>query len=84
MRRIKDKREEVSLAEGMEMATKEKKFYRVRDVMAEFCVARSTIWRWCKNGIFPQPRRFGQDGKLIGWCVEDIEVFKASIKNVSV
>ncbi|TWI68508.1 AlpA family transcriptional regulator [Desulfobotulus alkaliphilus] len=61
----------------------EKKFYRVRDVMAEFCVARSTIWRWCKNGIFPKPRRFGQDGKLIGWCAEDIEGFKESIKNVS-
>ncbi|WP_368407576.1 helix-turn-helix transcriptional regulator [Desulfobotulus pelophilus] len=52
-------------------------------MMAGLSVAISTIWRWCKIGIFPKPRRFGQDGKLIGWCAEDIEGFKASIKNVS-
>ncbi len=34
-------------------------------------VSRSTIWRWCKAGLFPKPKKIGPH--RTGWLRSDIE-----------
>ena len=43
---------------------------RESDVTARLKVHRSTLWRWVKEGAFPQPRDMG--GGARHWHVDDI------------
>jgi predicted DNA-binding transcriptional regulator AlpA len=42
------------------------------EVAALLHVHRATIWRWCDQGLIPQPRRIG--GRTL-WSRADIELF---------
>ncbi|WP_368407563.1 helix-turn-helix transcriptional regulator [Desulfobotulus pelophilus] len=53
----------------------DKAFYRSKNVCELLQVNRSTIWRWVREGHFPEPRRFGAGRRLIGWDRETIERF---------
>ena len=50
-------------------------YLRDEDVAKRFGVARSTIWRWVKQGLFPQPYRLGPS--TTRWQEKDILAFEA-------
>ena len=44
--------------------------YREKDVLALLGVSKATLWRWRKDGGFPNPRRLGPN--TVGWRREDV------------
>jgi prophage regulatory protein len=38
--------------------------------------SRTTLWRWCRKGIFPSPLRIGP--RRIGWSRRAVEQFLAA------
>ena len=44
-----------------------------KQVAAALGVARSTIWRWCRQHRFPQPRKFGPG--VARWSEADVQEF---------
>ena len=49
-------------------------FYSLREVQRlTGNKSRSTIYRWSRNGILPQPKKIGPNS--IGWLKSDLEVF---------
>ena len=55
---------------------REPEILRVRDLTALLGVARSTIWKWTKDGAFPAPVRLGgQTSRMIGWRRSDVEAW---------
>ncbi|WP_432648845.1 helix-turn-helix transcriptional regulator [Methylomarinum roseum] len=51
--------------------TNHKNFLRTSDIVAEFGVSRSSIYRWRNNGTIPEPRRISE--RFVGWPREQIE-----------
>ena len=47
------------------------KFYRKCEVAKIFSISESTVVRWVKQGILPQPIRLGPN--RIVWCREEID-----------
>ena len=47
------------------------KFYRKCEVAKIFNISESTVVRWVKEGILPQPIRLGVN--RIVWCREEID-----------
>ena len=46
---------------------------RDRDVAARLDIARSTLWKWVADGIFPKPLRLGP--RAVRWRVADLEAW---------
>lgn len=44
---------------------------RLRDVMAHTGLARSTIYKFIKEGLFPKQVPLG--GRAVGWILEEVE-----------
>jgi len=62
------------------MENKEKKDKKIirRSKLAEiFGVSETTIWRWQRDGVIPQPIRLGP--RMIGWLSSDISEFLEQI-----
>lgn len=47
---------------------------RVPAVAAACGVSKSAVWTWCRQGRFPQPRRFG---RITAWRTSDVMAFLA-------
>jgi len=64
----------------------EKRFYmntknrllKIADMVNQFGVSRSTIWRWRKAKIIPEPMLIG--ARLVAWRSIDIEQWLEKIK----
>jgi prophage regulatory protein len=50
-------------------------YHNIRSVAERFGVNPSTIWRWVKDGFFPNPYRFGPG--TTRWLDDDIKAFEA-------
>jgi len=49
-----------------------------REVRAHFArVSHSTLWRWCRGGIFPKPVRIGP--RRTFWRLEDVQAWSAAL-----
>jgi prophage regulatory protein len=46
-----------------------------RGVMARYCVSQTTLWRWRKNGEFPQPMIL--PGGVHRWRLADLKAWEA-------
>lgn len=42
-----------------------RRIMRRKEVAAELQICRTTLWRWIKEGKFPQPRAYGPN--TMGW-----------------
>ena len=42
----------------------------VKQVAQQLGVGKSTIWRWCKQGIFPRPIKLSE--RVTRWRAEDV------------
>jgi prophage regulatory protein len=51
-------------------------FIRTRHLLPILDVSRTTLWRWIRDGIFPEPITLGQ--KITAFKVEDVRVFLKS------
>ena len=51
-------------------------FLRPRQVAARLNLSRSTLWKWGKEGRFPQPFKLGP--KAVGYKTADIEEWESS------
>ena len=47
--------------------------YRENDVMQLISVSRSTLWRWCRVGLFPKPIRLGPNS--IRWKRAEVDTW---------
>ncbi len=45
-------------------------YLSVDQVAARFNVSKDSIWRWCRDGEFPAPRKLG--GRTTRWRLSDI------------
>ena len=54
------------------------KYIREGDVTARLQCHRSTLWRWVKEGRFPEPRDMG--GGVKWWHVDDLEAWEAELR----
>jgi predicted DNA-binding transcriptional regulator AlpA len=52
----------------------EVRFLRVAEVAAIYGVCTTTIWNWCSQGKFPEPKRFGRNTR---WFIEDIRKWES-------
>lgn len=52
-----------------------KDYLSVKEVAARYGVDPSTIWRWLKKGLFPEPKRFGP--QTLRWAISDLESHEA-------
>ncbi|MGE6149017.1 MULTISPECIES: helix-turn-helix transcriptional regulator [Aeromonas] len=52
---------------------------RSNQLTLELGVSRTTLWRWCSQGILPQPVRLGP--RLVGWTRSDINHWLELNKN---
>lgn len=50
-------------------------YLSVKEVAVRYEVDPSTIWRWLKKGMFPQPKRFGP--QTLRWAIADLESHEA-------
>ncbi len=53
------------------------KLYTKKDIVQIFKVSRATLYRWCREGDFPQPLNF-KKGRRQYWRAEQIDKY---IKN---
>jgi len=59
------------------MENKDKKIIRRSKLAEIFGVSETTIWRWQRDGVIPQPIRLGP--RMIGWLSSDISEFLEQI-----
>ncbi|RYG90991.1 DNA-binding protein [Loktanella sp. IMCC34160] len=52
-------------------------YLTVRQVMQVLSVCRTTVWRWEKDGILPEARRF--TGRTRRWHIDEIRAFLARV-----
>lgn len=50
--------------------------YREKDVLALVGVSKATLWRWRRDGAFPNPVQLGPN--TVGWHREDVDDWLAS------
>ena len=43
--------------------------------------SRTTIWRWCRLGLFPKPRKIGPN--TIGWLESEVDEWVESHRNAA-
>lgn len=48
------------------------------DHVGRLPVHRNTLWRWVREGRFPQPVRLGQN--ITAWRLADVEAWERSIE----
>ncbi len=53
-------------------------FYNVTEVSIRYKVSAATIWRWAKEGRFPQPVKVGPGSTR--WREEDLYAFEKKLK----
>jgi len=53
-------------------------FYNVIEVSMRCKVSRATIWRWVKEGRFPQPVKLSPG--TTRWREEDLQAFEKKLK----
>lgn len=51
------------------------KYVRVREITHKLSLNRVTIWRWCRDGLFPRPVKLGR--QAIGWPASEIDAWAA-------
>ena len=49
------------------------RFIRLPDVIAQYGIARSTLYHWISGGRFPRPVPLGQ--RAVGWSVEELNAW---------
>ena len=49
------------------------RFLGVREITELTGKSRPTIWRWCRDGHFPKPRKIGPNS--IGWLESEVEAW---------
>jgi len=53
-------------------------FYKVTEVSMHFKVSPATIWRWTREGRFPQPVKLGSG--TTRWREDDLQTFEKKLK----
>ena len=53
-------------------------FYKVTEVSRRYKVSPATIWRWAREGRFPQPVKLGPG--TTRWREEDLQTFEKKLK----
>lgn len=53
-------------------------FYNVIEISMRYKVSRATIWRWVKEGRFPQPVKLSP--WTTRWREEDLQAFEKKLK----
>ncbi|RZD21563.1 AlpA family phage regulatory protein [Pseudoalteromonas sp. MEBiC 03485] len=54
---------------------------RYNELVRDYVPAsKSTIWRWCRSGVFPKPVQLGP--RAIGWRYEDVQEWLDSREDV--
>ena len=56
-------------------------FYREADILALIGASKATLWRWRRDGSFPQPVELGPN--TVAWRREDVEAWIASRPSVA-
>jgi prophage regulatory protein len=56
-----------------------KQVLRVKDVVEEYGLSRTSIWRKERTGSFPKRVRLGA-GRAVGWLRSDLEEWLQSLK----
>jgi len=46
-------------------------FIKPRDLMRLYGISRSTVFRWIKKGVLPQPHRITR--RIVGWDRDEIK-----------
>ena len=57
-----------------------KQFLTVRQLASRYSVNTSTIWRWSRDGEFPQPVQFSN--KCTRWRLSEVEAHEAQLPSV--
>lgn len=52
-----------------------------KQVAARYSVSRITVWRWCRNGNLPEPRKLGEN--TTRWHVADLDAHDARVREVA-
>lgn len=68
--------EEENDARTLDRAAREQIFLRLPQVLKAVGVGRSTVWRWCKEGLFPTPVRLGP--RVVAWRASDVRDWAAA------
>lgn len=63
-------------ARTLDRAAPEQLFLRLPQVLKAVGVGRSTVWRWCKEGLFPTPVRLGP--RVVAWRASDVSDWAAA------
>ncbi|WP_228068987.1 helix-turn-helix transcriptional regulator [Marivivens aquimaris] len=53
------------------------RYMSVQQVAVRFGVSKDSIWRWVRQGAFPQGRKLG--GRTRRWSVGEIEAYETTI-----
>ncbi len=61
---LKHQQNEVSIMNNL-------KVIRTKDLLEQLNISRISLWRWSKEGKFPQPLRV--NGRAFGYRVQDVE-----------
>lgn len=61
---LKHSQNEVSIMNNL-------KVIRTKDLLEQLNISRISLWRWSKEGKFPQPLRV--NGRAFGYRVQDVE-----------
>ena len=50
-------------------------YLRVPEITQKLGLDRTTIWRWCRDGLFPRPVKLGR--QAIAWPTSEIDAWAA-------
>ena len=50
--------------------------YREKDVLGMLSISKATLWRWRRDGQFPNPVRLGPNS--VGWHRKDVHEWLSS------
>jgi len=53
-------------------------FYKITEISMHFKVSPATIWRWTREGRFPQPVKLGSG--TTRWWEDDLQTFEKKLK----
>ncbi len=62
-----------------ELAKPERRYYRLNEICQMYGISRPTLWRWQRDGKFPQSVRIGPGTPAIS--AEDLEAWEESLKS---
>ena len=65
----------VALQQGRAQAASKRPLISPTEVAKRLGISRRTLYDWIAGGYFPAPTRFGPDGRMQKWEVDEVEAF---------